>query len=323
MIFLDKMEIYINPLKKFKYKKKEIKINKYYKINKIKKLKKKIYKFFKINKKLFIILGNGSDELINFLINCYKRRKYKYIASFYPTFYMYEFYSIRNNIPFLKIKNSKNYDFNLKNTYKYINKNKIGIFFIANPNNPTGKKINKRKLIKLTKKCKKTMFVIDEAYYFYSKISLIKRIKKKTNNIVILRTFSKIGFAGIRFGILICNKFNYIYLRKKREPYSINIFAIEIISFFLNKKQFKFIKKHIKKIIKERNKIYKKIDKKKLIKSNSNFYLSNFKINKNIKNKFKFKKIFFNKRKLLRFTIYKKYINKLLIKKILNEKKNI
>ncbi|MGX7577296.1 aminotransferase class I/II-fold pyridoxal phosphate-dependent enzyme [Candidatus Vidania fulgoroideorum] len=289
---------------------KHIKTNLYPKQNLITKLKKLIKKFLKIKEK--IILGNGSDELIFFIISCYKKTNYKYISSFYPSFYMYEFYSKSCNIPFIRIKLNRNFSFKNK-LYKFINKN-CGIFFIAYPNNPTGNIFKRQKVLKLIKKCKKTLFVIDEAYFFFSK----KTITIKTGNHIILRTFSKIGFAGLRLGILICINKNYKYFKKKKSPYNINSFTIFFfIKFFKNKKKIEFIKRKIKQLTAQRNYMYKSL-KKKLYKSYGNFFLVKSKyyfLKKKIKTKnIITKKIIINGKKFFRFSLWKKANNKKIIK---------
>ncbi|MGX7589457.1 aminotransferase class I/II-fold pyridoxal phosphate-dependent enzyme [Candidatus Vidania fulgoroideorum] len=310
MIKLNKMEFPYNFKKKIKIK--EF-INFYPLKKKKKKLIKIIKKKFKIKNK--IILGNGSDELIFFLISCYKKKEFNFVSSFYPSFSMYEFYSKSCNIPFIKIKLCKKFNFNTKKLIKFINFNKCGIFFISYPNNPTGNLFKKRNINKLIKNCKNTLFVLDEAYYFFSK----KKINLR-NNVVILRTFSKIGFAGLRMGILICNNRNYNYLIKKQSPYNINIL---VISFFINffKKNTKKLNIKINKLIKEKKRIYNKI-KKKVYKSYGNFFLVKKKYfflnNKFKKNNFKTKIVKINNFKYFRFSIWKKKINNKIIK-IFNE----
>ncbi|MGX7582514.1 aminotransferase class I/II-fold pyridoxal phosphate-dependent enzyme [Candidatus Vidania fulgoroideorum] len=308
MIDLSKMEFPYNFIKKIVIKEK---INLYPSNNKKKFFIKKIKKFLKIKEN--ILIGNGSDDLIFFLISCYKKNNYKFVGSFYPTFIMYEFYSLSCNIPYIRIKLNNKFDFNLKKTIKFINNKKCGIFFISFPNNPTGNLFSKRKIYYLSKKCKKTIFIIDEAYFFFSK----KKIDVK-KNIIKLRTFSKIGFAGLRLGVIICNKENFKYLSKKQSPYNMNILSISTFNnFFSKKKKLISIKRNISKIIKERERIFLKL-KKKLYKSYGNFFLVKKKYyyfyKKIIKKNIILKKIYFNNNKYFRFSIWKKKTNNKILK---------
>ncbi|MGX7589319.1 aminotransferase class I/II-fold pyridoxal phosphate-dependent enzyme [Candidatus Vidania fulgoroideorum] len=310
-ILLDKMEFPYNFIKEININIYLLKINRYTTNGILNNFKKKIYNFFNINDK-YIILGNGSDELIFFIISCYKKYKFNFVGSFYPCFYMYEFYSKSCNVPFIKFNLNKKYSFNQYKISDFLIKKKCGIFFISYPNNPTGKIFDIKKILFLIRKCKRTLFVIDEAYYFYSNKTLLKF---KFKNVVILRTFSKIGFSSLRLGFMICNKNNYLYFVNKKSPYNVNIFAIKLISFFI--KNFDFYKKKFEKVKKQKKIVLKKLK----INSESNFFL--IKNKKGLLKMFKkynilIKKIYYNSNKYLRISIGKKENNYKVIK-IINE----
>ncbi|WP_458659028.1 aminotransferase class I/II-fold pyridoxal phosphate-dependent enzyme [Candidatus Vidania fulgoroideorum] len=315
---LSKMEFPINLLEHKFFNKEIIKkikfinINKYKNNNKLINLIKKIKIF--LNSKKKIILGSGSDELIFFLISCYIKKKYKFIGSFYPSFFMYEFYSIACNKKFIRIKLDKNFDFSKKKLSLLINKKKLGIFFISYPNNPTGNLFDKKKIIYLLEKCKNTLFVLDEAYYYFSKKTFIYL---KNENLIILRTLSKIGLAGIRIGMLMCEFKLYNNLITKRSPYIINSISLKFLEIFLKKKYFKYINIFIKKIINDRKVFSKKLQKK-LFNSFGNFFLVKNKYYKSVykilnKKNIVFKNIFFNNKNYLRFSLWNRKTNKMLL----------
>ncbi|MGX7576620.1 aminotransferase class I/II-fold pyridoxal phosphate-dependent enzyme [Candidatus Vidania fulgoroideorum] len=322
-ILLDSMENNFFKSKKFLKKlsfKNNIVLNRYYFKSDFKVFKSKLFKYFCVkNNKLEFVLGNGVDELILYICMISKKN----IGSISPTFPMYERYT--------KVLNKKFYNFKLflkKNKIyinyyklsKFIKKNKIHTFFLSFPNNPTGNIVNKKEFIKIIKKNNNCCFIIDEAYYDFCKISFIKDINK-LKNLVVLRTFSKVGFAALRIGIVFARKKTIQMINKVRCPYNINIFNIFLIPKIIN-----FLNKtnNIKRILKERYIIKKKLSRKNIffIDSLCNFFLIKIsnKIIKDInKNKIKIKlvKTEFKKKKyeeFIRFSIGNRIENK----KILN-----
>lgn len=310
MIRLDKMEFpYKIIIKKNIIKK--IDFNRYPSLKEEKKVEKKIIDMFKI-KNLYVSLSNGSDEIISLYILFLKKKEK--LGFFYPSFSMYENYS--------KLYKKKYYKIKLDNKFNICKHKKIKkckIFFISYPNNPTGNLFCKKKILFLIKKYKKTLFIIDEAYFFYSKKTLLKYLYKY-NNFIIIRTFSKIGFAGLRLGYMISNKSHKKKFLKMRSPYTLNKITLFIMNKILVKKNITKLKKKISDIIKNKKKIYRKLIKNNIeaYKSKANFILlKKTKIlNKKIRNKIIFKKIFFLNKEYIRISIGTKKESNFLIKKI-------
>ena len=173
-----------------------------------------------------IIIGNGSDEIIELIFKAYIG-KHDEILSCFPTF---AYYKIAAQQTFGEYKEIplKNYTFDLKNLLESINK-KTKIIIICNPNNPTGTYVSNEELYKFLDKIPEHILVIiDEAYFeFFDKdkvVNGIKFIKKFPNkNIIILRTFSKIyGLAALRVGYGISKKEIISNLNKVRQPFNVN-----------------------------------------------------------------------------------------------------
>ncbi|MGX7586183.1 aminotransferase class I/II-fold pyridoxal phosphate-dependent enzyme [Candidatus Vidania fulgoroideorum] len=300
-----------------KYKNR-IYLNKYPKKKDYMELEKN-FKFF-FNTKKRIIFGNGSDEIIFYLIICLLNKRKGSVCSFFPTFNIYEKYSLILRFTFVRIKTYKNIYFSVKKINNIIKKNFCKIFFICFPNNPTGLLYKKKKIIKIIKNNKKTFFIIDEAYFNYCNISFLD---EKFNNIIILRTLSKIGFASMRLGVMISNYKIYKKLIKKRPLYPLNIFQILLLKFIIKK----IIKKKITQLINRTNNEIKKIKenlKKILYNSYGNFFfirIKNFRIFKKLFfKKIIVKQLFFKDKKFIRFSVSKKKINKKILRCIKNEK---
>ena len=207
-----------------------------------KKLKSILAKKHNISEKK-IFCGNGSDEIFSLICNSFLNKGDEVVIGRHA-FLLYKIYSKINGAKVVFAKEN-NYTLSVDSILKKITR-KTKILFIANPNNPTGTYIEKRKIINLLNKVpKKILVVIDEAYgefvrnkNYTSAIPLVKGRK----NVLVTRTFSKIyGLASLRIGwsyssIDLCE-----ILNKVRGPFNINGIA-EKAAIVAIKDQ-KFIKK--------------------------------------------------------------------------------
>ena len=180
-----------------------------------------------------ILLGNGSDELIQLLaLACSKD---DLIMSFEPSFVMYELVSKYVNLDYFGVQLDSNFDINLSDALLIIEREKPKIIFIAYPNNPTGNCFDYDAIIEIIKSTN-SMVILDEAYYAYSDKSFLSEISNFPN-LLVLRTISKIGFAGLRLGLLIGDQETIAQLNKLRLPYNINALTQTSANFLLQDKQ--------------------------------------------------------------------------------------
>ena len=180
-----------------------------------------------------ILLGNGSDELIQLLaLACSKD---DLIMSFEPSFVMYELVSKYVNLEYFGVQLDSNFDINLSDALLIIEREKPKIIFIAYPNNPTGNCFDYDAIIEIIKSTN-SMVILDEAYYAYSDKSFLSEISNFPN-LLVLRTISKIGFAGLRLGLLIGDQETIAQLNKLRLPYNINALTQLSANFLLQDKQ--------------------------------------------------------------------------------------
>ena len=149
-----------------------------------------------------IICGAGSDEIIQMICQLYLKPSDEVIVPQY-SFLMYRIYAqiVGAKIIFSK---EKNFKVSVSEIIKKVTK-RTKIVFIANPNNPTGTYLGKLELIELRKKLRTNiLLVLDDAYYEYMKNKDYKSgldLFKNKNNVIIIRTFSKIyGLASLRVG---------------------------------------------------------------------------------------------------------------------------
>ena len=200
-----------------------------------------------------ILLGNGSDELIQLLaLAC---NQGDLVMSFEPSFVMYEMVSKYAHLNYLGVKLDSNFDIELSKTLETINSNKPKLIFIAYPNNPTGNAFNYDSIIEIIR-ATDALVVLDEAYYAYSDQSFLSEISN-FSNLVVLRTISKIGFAGLRLGLLIGTKETIFQLNKLRLPYNINTLTQASANFLLQDRQ--RIEKNAQILIEERQRLFEEL----------------------------------------------------------------
>ncbi len=213
-----------------------------------KELKKAIAKDLRITPES-ILLGNGSDEIINCLITTFGGPVLHPI----PTFVMYAIASQALGQSHMAIPLDSAFDLDIESILKSIKKIKPKLIFLSSPNNPTGNCFSSEKIFKIID-TSKNIVIIDEAYQPFSSQKGFLPLLKDYHNIAILRTFSKIGLAAIRTGFLIGHEDLIKEVNKTRLPYNINAISQAIaIEGIKNKK---IINSHIKVIIKERKRLY-------------------------------------------------------------------
>jgi histidinol-phosphate aminotransferase len=166
-----------------------------------------------------MVLGNGSDELIQAIILAFGGP----VLVPVPTFVMYEITSRALSEDVVTAPLGKDFDLDADKLIKKAKQVKTRIIFLACPNNPTGNRFSDEAVRKVLDKVNAAV-VIDEAYYSFSGKSWLPALKDYPN-MIILRTLSKIGFAGLRIGILTASAKLIEELHKIRLPYNINMLS--------------------------------------------------------------------------------------------------
>ena len=201
------------------------------------KLYKKISNLYNINKNE-ILLTNGSDGGIRMTFEVFINKNDK-VLIMNPTFAMYDIYCkmFKSNYDFVnyEIKNKKPF-IDINTILSKLKNFKPKLFCLANPDSPTGNSYKKSEIIKIINLCKKNniLILVDEAYFHFSKLSVIKLINKY-DNLIIVRTFSKAwGVAGIRLGFLVSNKKNIELFNTFRPMYEVSSISIAIMEKLIN-----------------------------------------------------------------------------------------
>jgi len=166
-----------------------------------------------------VMWGNGSDELIQILIQSVADDDAVVMAP-QPSFVMYNLVTQWNRVRFVGVDLTEDFQLDRSRWIEAIKREQPKLVFLAQPNNPTGNLFDDD-TVRAIIDAAPGLVVIDEAYSAYSSRDHLKLLDEH-ENVVILRTLSKEGFAGIRLGYLIaaCGWVNE--LDKLRMPYNIN-----------------------------------------------------------------------------------------------------
>ena len=218
-----------------------------------------------------IIIGNGSDELIQYLMQVLCDAE-ETIAFPDPTFAMYGITAQCLGLNPVSFPLNDNWDFEASSALKIIAEHKARIVFISYPNNPTGNCFSEQEIQQVIEQFE-GIVVLDEAYHDFSGKTFIKQMEKH-NNLVILRSLSKIGLAGLRVGYGIFPVMLAEQVNKVRLPYNSNSISQWVANELLN--DFTPVQNQIHSIVEERDRLMDELSKLPGITaypSNSNFIL--------------------------------------------------
>jgi histidinol-phosphate aminotransferase len=194
-----------------------------------------------------IIIGSGSDQVIEFLIHAKATHGSKILMNSI-TFAMYEIYAKHVGAEVVRTA-SQEHDMN--EFYELYKQEKPEIIFICTPNNPTGDALDAGKIFEFLKKIDSdTLVVIDGAYMEYAiakdakKEIVVKELVEQFDNVIYLGTFSKAyGLGGMRVGYGVANAKIIKELYKLRPPFNITTLSLEAASVALEDED--FVKKSV------------------------------------------------------------------------------
>lgn len=168
-----------------------------------------------------ILLGNGSDEVLDLILRAFCNPGIDNIITLPPTYGMYKVLAAINNIENIEVLLTKAFGLNVNEILNVTNA-KSKVLFLCSPNNPTGNSFSTEKIEKLLNNFK-GLVVLDEAYIdFSTKKSWLNRLNEFPN-LIITQTLSKAyGLAGIRLGICYASPQIISILNKIKPPYNVN-----------------------------------------------------------------------------------------------------
>ena len=202
-----------------------------------------------------LILGNGSDELIQMLMLTVGGPN-RVVVSCEPTFVMYRRIAQATGLVYTTIS-LRDPDFSLDKAalVKLIAAERPAVVFIANPNNPTGN-LFPDSVIEQVIEAAPGLVVIDEAYEPFSGTSFLDRIGE-FSNLLIMRTLSKIGLAGLRVGLLVGPAPWLAEIDKVRLPYNLNTLSQVSAEFALD--HYSLLEQQVSRICRDRDDLATKL----------------------------------------------------------------
>ena len=180
-----------------------------------------------------IMLGNGSDELISLLaVACDVPGAS--ILSPLPGFVMYAMSAQLQGLAFHGVPLTADFELDEAAMLAAIAEHKPSIVYLAYPNNPTGNLWNDDTIEKivLAQGAQGGLVVMDEAYQPFASRSYADRITRHSH-VLLMRTLSKFGLAGVRLGYMIGPKALVAQIDKVRPPYNISVLNTECALFAL------------------------------------------------------------------------------------------
>ena len=221
-----------------------------------------------------ILLGNGSDEVLDLIFRVFCEPREDNVIVLPPTYGMYEVLANTNAIELVKIPLVENFQPNVKEIIKGQDA-KTKLLFLCSPNNPTANSFDANKIETLIKEFN-GIVVIDEAYIDFSiEDSWLGRLDEFPN-LIVTQTLSKAyGLASIRLGICYASKEIISILNKIKPPYNVNQLTQDVaLQSLLNQEK---VKNNITAIISERNQLIRDLQNveivEKVYSSDANFLL--------------------------------------------------
>jgi histidinol-phosphate aminotransferase len=216
-----------------------------------------------------ILQGNGSDELIYYLIATFGGP----VLFPVPTFSMYGIIAQALGEKRLAVPLAGDFDIDIEKTLTAIKKEKPGLIFLSSPNNPTGNCFSSGAILKIID-ASRGLVVVDEAYQPFSSRRGFLPLLRDYENLIIMRTLSKVGLAALRLGFLVAGSEIISEVNKVRLPFNVNALSQAVAAEALKEK--KKMKVFIRDIVAERERLISEMEKIKGVKpfpSEANFIL--------------------------------------------------
>ncbi|MBK1734096.1 histidinol-phosphate transaminase [Halorhodospira abdelmalekii] len=184
-----------------------------------------------------LIVGNGSDELIqliNLAVAGSAAGAGRTVLAPAPSFAMYRIIATLTGADYAEVELDDGFDVDRAAWQSAHAKYRPAVTYFAHPNNPTGNGLDLDALAAYAEQAE-GLVVIDEAYYAYAESSFLPRLTNHPN-VVVLRTLSKVGLAGLRIGVLIGHPAWLEQFEKCRLPYNVGSLAQASATFALEQR---------------------------------------------------------------------------------------
>ena len=221
-----------------------------------------------------MVLGNGSDEILDLIIRAFCEPGKDNVIIVPPTYGMYKVLAETNGVEVKEVWLNEDFTLDVDRILAATDE-QTKVLFLASPNNPTGNSFAEEDVIRLLNEMN-ALVVVDEAYIEFSdKESWVKQIDNHVN-LIVTQTLSKAyGMAGIRLGMALAQKEVVDTLNKIKYPYNVSVLTQRYALDKLQQK--KQIEKQLKVILNEKERLKKSFETfdfvEKVFQSDANFWL--------------------------------------------------
>jgi histidinol-phosphate aminotransferase len=180
----------------------------------------RIAPFFGVNGEE-LVLTAGIDDALRLIADVFIEHG-RTVLLVEPTFPMYRFHTEHRDARIEMLLCDEEMRFPLRDVLRAL-KRGPAVFFLANPNNPTGALLDEKTLRKILDVATHTLVVVDEAYFEFSSVTVLPWIRRR-QNLAVTRTFSKAsGLAGLRVGCVFANREITKLLKRAQTPFPVGI----------------------------------------------------------------------------------------------------
>ena len=197
-------------------------------------LKDELRRYAQIPADKEILLGNGSDELIAILSQAIaKQRETVTVLAPAPSFVMYKLSGVFNHLNVVEIPlNTDDFSLDADAFIAAIEQHHPALVYLPFPNNPTGNLFDESAMRRVIAAARDSIVVVDEAYQPFAQVTWMSALAE-FENLLVMRTVSKLGLAGIRLGYMAGSAALISELDKVRPPYNVNVLTETAATFVL------------------------------------------------------------------------------------------
>ncbi len=203
-----------------------------------------------------VMLGNGSDEIIQILALALGGTKRVVLAP-EPSFVMYKMIATFSGLEYVGVPLNEDFSLDMAAMEQAIQQYEPAVIYLAYPNNPTGNLFDEAQIESILKMAN-GLVVVDEAYHAFAGRSFMNRLGE-FDNLLVMRTVSKLGLAGLRLGLLAGPNEWLDEFDKVRLPYNINVMTQAAAEFAL--KNIEVFDEQTRLIREERSRLFAEMEK--------------------------------------------------------------
>jgi histidinol-phosphate aminotransferase len=195
-------------------------------------LKSRLREAMGVPAELEVLLGNGSDEVLQLIAMAVARPGAAALAP-EPSFAMYRLSAIACGLRYAGVPLAPDFSLDERALVAAVERERPIVTWIAYPNNPTGNLFPREAILRLVE-ASPGLVVVDEAYHAFSGGATLLHDVGRYPNLLLVRTVSKLGLAGLRLGVAIGPRDWLDQLEKLRLPYNVNALSMAAAELLLD-----------------------------------------------------------------------------------------